>query len=347
MSTFTRWGGPLSLLVVLGSISGCCEWSCKKPQWLYGKDEPRTPVKVVAMWKDTILYRADQPQPVRGFGGRLMFYGEKSEKPVKVEGTLTVYAFDETHSKKEDPRPTRKYVFTAEQFALHYSKSDIGHSYSVWLPWDAASNPPCKISLIARFMPKKQGGLVVGEQCLQLLPGPEGLTPAAEPPQTSGTPRTANPVRPASAEVEVPDRLDSTAPAATLSPGLRSVTIPVPLQSRMYNSSAAAPPGANGMRPITLPATACATPGASWTTNPAGSDCPVSGPSWESPSVATNDPRFAPVSAWSRSTRYEPPKPRVQGAPLVPPRSDRVLSPLHPEEQQLNPAQSPGSASGS
>jgi len=137
MSIFRRLRYPLLLGLIVGSISGCCEWSCKKPQWLYGKDEPRTPVKVVAMWKDTILYRADQPQPVRGFGGRLMFYGEKSEKPVKVEGTLTVYAFDETHSKKEDPRPTRKYVFTAEQFALHYSKSDIGHSYSVWLPWDA------------------------------------------------------------------------------------------------------------------------------------------------------------------------------------------------------------------
>jgi hypothetical protein len=287
MSIFQRSSYLLLPLLILGSLSGCCEWGCKKPQWLYGKDEPRVPVKVVAMWKDTILYRAEQPQSVRGFGGRLMFYADKSEKPVKVEGTLTVYAFDETHGMKDDPRPTRKYVFTPEQFTLHYSKSEIGHSYSVWLPWDAAANPPCKVSLIARFLPKK-GSLVIGEQCLQLLPGPENLTPAPEPPQTSGTLRSVNPVRPVSHEVEVPDRLDSAAPAgATQAPGLRSITIPVPLQSRMYSSSAAYSPGMSAGRPMTLPATArlSAAGGmpaaqgapAAWATNPVGSDCPVTG----------------------------------------------------------------------
>ena len=52
-----RRGFTLLSLLILVSLSGCCEWDAKKPQWLRGKDEPRVPVKVVAMWKDTILYR--------------------------------------------------------------------------------------------------------------------------------------------------------------------------------------------------------------------------------------------------------------------------------------------------
>ena len=54
--------------------------------------------------------------------------------------------------------------------ASHYSKSKLGHSYSVWLPWDETGGPQKEISLIARFTPEK-GGVVVGEQTKQMLPG--------------------------------------------------------------------------------------------------------------------------------------------------------------------------------
>jgi hypothetical protein len=316
---------------------------------MVGKDEPQAPVKVVAMWTHTVLYRADQPQPIRGFGGRLMFYGEKTDKPVKVEGTLTIYAFDETHSKKDDPKPSRKYVFTPDQFSLHYSKSEIGHSYSVWLPWDAASGAPCKVSLIARFMPK-QGSLVIGEQSLQLLPGPEGDNPAPTPAQAGSPEQVANPVRPVSHEVEIPARLDAASPAGA-SPvaapvGLRSITIPVPIQSRLYGSTAVVP-SMNGARPVTLPVTARPAVNAGGATNPAGSGSPALGPSWDSSSDATkSDPRFSQAMVSSRPTRFVPPRFRAQGEPIVPPRVDRDPSPLHREESQLNPVASPGLASG-
>src|SRR5580658_5374415 len=58
------------------------------PYWPFKKDEkPGKPDKVVANWSDTILTQPGQP-PIRGFGGRLMFYEGKSEDPIKVEVTL-------------------------------------------------------------------------------------------------------------------------------------------------------------------------------------------------------------------------------------------------------------------
>ncbi|MGP8122425.1 MAG: hypothetical protein ACLP8B_18120, partial [Xanthobacteraceae bacterium] len=58
--------------------------------WPFGDDKPGKPDRVIAMWTDTVLTRSDTP-PVRGFGGRLMFYEGKNESPVKVEGMLVVY----------------------------------------------------------------------------------------------------------------------------------------------------------------------------------------------------------------------------------------------------------------
>jgi hypothetical protein len=145
----------------------------------------RRPMKVVAFWSDTVRTADGQPA-MRGFGGRLMFYDSKTSRPVKVAGTLVIYGFDEQRSNPENPRPDRKFVFTVEQFAKHYSKSDLGPSYSFWIPWDRVGGETKEIGLICRFTPV-EGGAIVSEQVRQVLPGVErasdaptaGLTPAA------------------------------------------------------------------------------------------------------------------------------------------------------------------------
>ena len=72
--------------------------------------------------------------PTRGFGGRVLFYDEKS-RPVPVEGSLMVHGFDDS---SEDPEEgVNRFAFTSEQFTRHFSQSDLGASYSIWIPWDA------------------------------------------------------------------------------------------------------------------------------------------------------------------------------------------------------------------
>lgn len=143
------------------------------------------PLKIVAMWTDTVMSRGGAGA-TRGFGGRLMFYGEEGTKPIRVKGSLVVYAFDETGRDPENTRPDRKYVFTGEQFEAHYSKSALGHSYSVWIPWDPAGGPLREISLLVRFTPEK-GPVVVGEASRQVLPGYSTNDPAQYAPPKSST----------------------------------------------------------------------------------------------------------------------------------------------------------------
>ena len=157
-------------LVALAAATGCTAQNSQAQRVAVCRRRlAQSPSRIVTSWTDTVLYQPNQV-PTRGFGGRILFYNGEKPEPVKVDGTLTVYLFDETNRDPNNLKPDRKYVFTKEQLPSHYSKSKLGHSYSVWLPWDDVGGPQKEVSIIARFTPDK-GGVVIGEQNKQMLPG--------------------------------------------------------------------------------------------------------------------------------------------------------------------------------
>ncbi|MEX0585420.1 MAG: hypothetical protein WD176_02160, partial [Pirellulales bacterium] len=125
-------------------ISGCASWNIfnrdtpAEPQKAAATAAPEPaaqPARIVAFWSEMTFEKPGDPT-VRGLGGRLMFYDPTSDEPIETNGKLTIYAFDETARERQATKPTRKYEFTSEQFAIHYSRSPIGHAYSFWIPWD-------------------------------------------------------------------------------------------------------------------------------------------------------------------------------------------------------------------
>ena len=169
----------LSLVLLTLVSTGCQSFDFsdrfdlkRRIPWKRDEKEIRqgVPTRVVATWSDAVLHKPGQAE--RGFGGRLYFYDNKGGDPIEVEGQLVVYAFDETGRDPTDNRPNRRFVFPPGQFETHKSESDIGVSYSIWLPWDAAQGgPPAEISLIARFEPVGKGNLITSDQTRQRLPG--------------------------------------------------------------------------------------------------------------------------------------------------------------------------------
>ena len=164
---FRRHLVQISYILCLSLICGCATFDLSKRIPWMDSDEITLPTKITTLWTHTILNQSGQ-KGVRGFGGRIMFHGKENEKPVRVEGTLIIYAFDETD--RVNSVPERKFVFTPEQFEKHYSLSKLGHSYSIWIPWDEVGGRPRRINLLARFEPV-DGGMVMSENSLQLLPG--------------------------------------------------------------------------------------------------------------------------------------------------------------------------------
>ncbi len=154
-------------------------------------DAPRegVPTKVVGNWVDAVHYQEGK-KPQRGFGGKLLFYDDKGDAPVLVDGELIVYAFNEQSRAPTDNMPTRRYVFPTSELSKLMSVSELGAGYSVWLPWDEAGGPEAEVSLICRFSPKA-GPVLVSEQTRQVLPGsksPDAIAAGDKPKMPEGVP---------------------------------------------------------------------------------------------------------------------------------------------------------------
>jgi hypothetical protein len=131
------------------------------------------PVKLAVTWTPDTLTTPGKT-PTRGFGGRIFFYNDKSQ-PVPVEGDLTIVAYEET-GRPDQPPKSRQFGFTKEQFTKHFSQSDLGASYSIWLPWDADGGNGQRITLVPSFRAEK-GNQIQGSPTVVLLSGP--MTPAS------------------------------------------------------------------------------------------------------------------------------------------------------------------------
>lgn len=162
----------LFALAIMVISSGGCQFAPKKMPdvWPWDKEETKElPDRILAVWSDTVLHQKGLPG-VRGFGGRVYFYKKDSTDPIEVDGGLAVYVFDADDLSPASQQPLRKFVFTPDQFASHMSKTSIGPSYSVWLPWSEVGGPQMRLSLIARFE-GRDGGSTISDPTIKLLPG--------------------------------------------------------------------------------------------------------------------------------------------------------------------------------
>jgi hypothetical protein len=337
----------LSAALLMGSVVGCATLDLPDKLDMTGPSEKvQTPVRMTALWTDTVLVEAG----VVGFGGRIMFYGQGDEDPIRVAGELTVFAYDDTEHVHAESVPARKYVFRAEELAGHYSESKLGHSYSFWVPWDRVGGPQRQVSLIARFKSAK-GGVVMSEMTRHLLPGSQPRALPLVQSQQSPTQNVASGVAQASHQSNVPTDRPIVSHS---SDGMQTTTIT--LSDAL---GAAAPSGGPNQ---------LATTAGTQTQGPA-----VSVPAVSVPAVATaqgatdaSSPELSEIRALVREAvqdalaadqeeqpvdRFGRRRYRARIAPKLPPTRDPAATPLHPAAPQSvqpgsNPAAPPiGSAS--
>ncbi len=111
------------------------------------------------------------------FWWTIYFYNEKSQT-IPVDGELVVHGFDEARKKNtgEEHVPDKRFRFTAEQFTEHFSESEIGASYSVWIPWDTNDYTQKELTLIPTFI-SKNGQMVQGAPAKVIIPGRTAAQP--------------------------------------------------------------------------------------------------------------------------------------------------------------------------
>lgn len=192
-------------VAIVSIIVGCSQLDVGRAwPWSPAKSEKPEPGRMTVAW--THATETESGREMRGFRGRIFFYpkekstaeakpqSKESQKPMKVEGTLTVYAFDVTAAGKLSPGAPRKFLFVPDKFKKQCSESKQGPSYNVWLPWDGVGGPSQQINLWTRFDAVNNGPVVTSDNSRQLLPGAPtqiaaGRKPLLRQSPSGGTPR--------------------------------------------------------------------------------------------------------------------------------------------------------------
>jgi hypothetical protein len=158
---------------------------------------------IAAVWTEAVHNQTGKASQ-RGFGGRLIFY-DAEQQPLKVEGQVTIFVFDDERESIEDPSAKYKFVFPANVLDKHYSKSPLGHSYSFWLPLAPADSPTHKYSMVAR-LDGVHGETVLSSLTRKVL---SGRGPAAATAIKTSTSDNSNSVRKASYAEAITNDQDS------------------------------------------------------------------------------------------------------------------------------------------
>ncbi len=160
------------LVLTAGCTSLTPSGSSKSWKWPWSKPDVKeseygVPTRMAVIWTPDVLNSPGTP-PVRGFGGRIYFYDNKNQT-IPVDGQLLVYGFNDSNPDIASTVPEKRFAFTPEQFTQHFSSTEIGASYSVWIPWDQ-DQVHKTVSLVPVFT-STQGTRVVGQPTLGVLRG--------------------------------------------------------------------------------------------------------------------------------------------------------------------------------
>jgi hypothetical protein len=236
--------GCTTLTSNLQSVNDALPWNAETAKT---RKLESTPVRIAAVWTHDVV-NVPGGKPVQGFGGRIYFYNYE-QKAIQVHGELVVFTFDDTDASQQampNRTPDRKFVFRADQLQTHLSDSELGPSYSFWIPWQEFGGEQRLISLVPVFMPN-EGRNVTGHFSKTSLPGKHAPRPNAQSQDQIVATRRATPgfqSKTISRE-HYPDNLNST---------VHTTTFAVPQNlTRHLASSTTAPANHTMLTPATTP----------------------------------------------------------------------------------------------
>lgn len=92
--------------------------------------------------------------PCRGFSGQILFTSNKSQAPVKIDGDVRIYLFDDQGTVDEQAKPLRQFDFDGGSWNIHLGKTSLGPTYSIFIPYVRRGVTEANCSLRIRLKPK-------------------------------------------------------------------------------------------------------------------------------------------------------------------------------------------------
>ena len=174
---------PFLFLLCAGCTSVAPSKALKNVFWEEG---PKTPGKMAAFWQCYTQTNPDGDMPLRGVGGRVLFYGEKNASdPVKVNGDVTIYLFDANDPMPMHSVPIKHAIFKKETLR-EFHRKDVNDfdGYEFFVPVDEVGNEEMDLEVLAVFHEAKKPGktqaLIYSKLAAITLPGPKRRDAASE-----------------------------------------------------------------------------------------------------------------------------------------------------------------------
>lgn len=159
-------------IVTATSAAGCAGTELLSRHWhkLPRASEDNPVVRILCIWEPAEGTGLDG-LPTRGFAGQIFFFTAGSPVPVKVDGDVRVYLFDDYGSPDEQAKPIHQFDFLGDAWTIHLHKGALGPSYHVFIPY--VRKHPYRANCGLRVRLKPQSGPALFSDTVHVtLPGP-------------------------------------------------------------------------------------------------------------------------------------------------------------------------------
>jgi hypothetical protein len=167
-----RATASLLLLASAMGLTGCATMDMPfiKP---VAEDSRRNPVvQIVGLWQPG-EGRDPEGMPCRGFAGQLIFLGNRKGIPVKVDGDVKVFVFDDQGTAEEQVKPLHEFAFDSGAWERHLQVGTVGPSYHLFVPYTRRGTHEANCTLRVRYT-SEDGNEVYSDAVEITLKGKKG-----------------------------------------------------------------------------------------------------------------------------------------------------------------------------
>ncbi|MCA9080775.1 MAG: hypothetical protein KDA58_09465 [Planctomycetaceae bacterium] len=129
-------------------------------------------VEVICLWEPAEGQGLDG-LPSRGFAGQLLFFAHGHDEPVKVDGKVTLYVFDDQGSVEDQSRPLHEFNFEGAVWNTYLRESSMGAAYQLFIPYTRPGTKHAECSLRVKYTPPGGGRSSFSKMATIVLPGPK------------------------------------------------------------------------------------------------------------------------------------------------------------------------------
>ena len=142
----------LAVALVCVALSGCATLDLPWPNRIPEASLKNPVVRVLCLWEPS-EGRDPKGLPCRGFAGQILFLGNQGGRPVKVNGTVKVYQFDDLGTEEEQAVPVHQFEFDAGAWNRHMKVGSFGAAYHVFIPYMRPGHHEANCAVYLKYTP--------------------------------------------------------------------------------------------------------------------------------------------------------------------------------------------------